>query len=546
MRSTLRHLLAGACCLGLGLAVSSAAAQTRAPDAGAPDGLNMTIPGALDIVAVAPVQARANSGIEYRVVVRNVSENLMLHDIVLAEAESTTTSIESVRQVSKGAPAGESDQWTIKQLAPGESATLVVNASASQEGRAMTCLLVESYKPALCLLTEIVKPEIQITKSAPEMVSLCEPFAMEYTITNPGSGDIDAFVLRDPLPEGLRLIDGSAEVSYRIDGLAAGDTRNFVARVMAEKPGVYRSRAEAVAGENLRARSSEVGTRVVAADVVVEIDGPTQTYVNRNMQYTAFVHNAGQDPALATELMIHLPQGLRLIDVGQVRRSDRSFQTGVQGEPTVAISFEADEPLVGAPATPVAPAEPEVDLVMAPMEALDFGVLAPGETRQIGFVARAAEPGTFPVHAAATFVCGELEEDLTMAIAQTQVEVLSLAALAIGVADEQDPVAVGKQVSYLIAVENEGTAVDQNVRVTAQLPTNLEFVEGGGASDVTGEGRNLTFGPVESLAPGAKAEWRVLVQAKQAGNVRFEISVDSDKSATNVSAAEPTTLFQER
>ena len=51
---------------------------------------------------------------------------------------------------------------------------------------------------------------------------------------------------------------------------------------------------------------------------------------------------------------------------------------------------------------------------------------------------------------------------------------------------------------------------------------------------------------MENLEPGAKAEWRVVLQATQPGNVEFEISVDSDKSASDVSAAEPTTLFQER
>jgi uncharacterized repeat protein (TIGR01451 family) len=642
--TNLHHLLGAACCVGLALTACEARAQAQQPDRDAnsqrteaqrqanarpeghpqahaahPGGFTMTLPpasGAIEITAEAPAEARVNSDIEYRIRLRNVTDNLMLHDIVLAEGKSGTSKIESVTLADEkpAGPASENQQsqkdqkeaaapqdeqnpqpqnddqqnqegqnqsqkkqkrqkqkkqnpkqaqsesagltssgdgtWTIGVLGPGQSKTLVVKASAEQEGPAMTCLTVKSFQPAICLMTEVVKPEIQITKNAPKQAPLCEPFEIEYVITNPGTGDIDAFTLRDPLPEGLRLIDEEQKIAYKVDGLKAGDTRSFIARVVADRPGDYRSRAEAVAGEDLQARSAEVGTKVVAADLAVQIEGPTQTYVNRNLTYTAFVRNAGDAPARDARLTLRLPQqNMRLVDIGSVRTSDRQFQTRAKNQPTNAPEAEplgAEKAANAAEQKKAAGNDEQNSPQLADARTIELGDLAPGETRQVGFVVRATEADTFPVQAAATSVCGENKENRAQAVAQTQVEVLSLAALAIGVADEQDPVPVGKQVTYLVSVVNEGTAADQNVKVTAKLPPSLEFVQADGQSEVTNEGGNLTFAPVETLEPGAKAEWRVVVKAKEPGNVRFEMDVTSDKSADNVTAEEPTTLFKEQ
>lgn len=666
--TNLHYLLGATCCVGLALTACDARAQAQQPNrdpnaqrqaqsqnpsddqrrvdpqaraAAQRGGFTMTLPpqgGAIEITAEAPPEARVNSDIEYRIRLRNVTDNLMLHEIVLAEAESGTSQISSVRLEgddaqgrrqnrnqrnqnqrnpqrdqdaddpnrgqnqdqpgnanrqnqdlgdrqeqtaenrnqpqepnedraenrnanqqgqnrqgqnrqgrSQGLTSGDGT-WTIDKLGPGQSKTLVVTASASEEGMAMTCLTIKSMQPAICLMTEVTKPEIQITKKAPEQAPLCEPFEIEYTVSNPGTGDIEAFTLRDPLPEGLRLIDEKPEIAFEVDGLKAGDTRSFVARVVADRPGNYGSRAEAIAGEDLQARSSEVSTEVIASDLAVQIDGPSQSYVNRNLTYTAFVHNAGQAPARDAKLAIHLPQeSFRLIDIGSLRRSDRQFQASAQGQPQEATRLPAENAAQRNAANQGNEGNQQQDSPqLAAAQTIDIGDLAPGETRQVGFVVRASEANNFPVQAVATSVCGEDEDNRQQAIAQTQVEILSLAALAIGVADEQDPVPVGKQVTYLIAVENEGTAADQNVQVTAKLPQNLEFVEGDGETEVTGEGGTLTFAPVEKLEPGAKAEWSVVLTAKQPGNVRLDIEVTSDKSADGVTAAEPTTLFQEQ
>lgn len=642
----LKYLLGATCCVGLALTACEARAQAEQPGRAAnaqrqaeqrqteaqrqanaqregepqaraaaqPGGFTMVLPpasGAIEITAEAPAEARVNSDIEYRIHLRNVTDNLMLHEIVLAEAKSGNAKIESVTLEGEGdagrRPRNQQNQrnqnaqnqndqgddqqavqnrqarpnqnpnrqgqnrqarsnqnaegrsqglissgdgtWTIDMLGPGQSKTIVVTASASQEGPATTCLTVKSFQPAICLMTEVTKPEIQITKNAPKEASLCEPFEIEYTVTNPGTGDIEAFTLRDPLPEGLRLIDEKPEISFEVDGLKAGDSRSFVARVVADRPGDYGSRAEAIAGENLQARSADVSTSVIASDLAVQIEGPTQTYINRNLTYTAFVHNAGDAPARAATLAIHLPQqNLRMIDMGSVRSSDRQFPTDVQNQPREAqptlAENAAQQNAENQNAQPNADRNQPESPELAAAQTIEIGDLAPGETRQVGFVVRATEADTFPVQVVATSVCGEDQENRSQAIAQTQVEVLSLAALAIGVADEQDPVPVGKHVTYLVAVENEGTAADQNVQVTAKLPSNLEFVESDGQSEVTSEGGNLTFAPVETLEPGAKVEWRVVVMAKEAGNVRFDIDVSSDKSVDGITAAEPTTLFK--
>lgn len=55
---------------------------------------------------------------------------------------------------------------------PGEIRTLVVRAAADKEGELKSCLELTSYTPALCLTSRVVKPELEIVKTAPEEANL--------------------------------------------------------------------------------------------------------------------------------------------------------------------------------------------------------------------------------------------------------------------------------------------------------------------------------------------------------------------------------------
>ena len=59
--------------------------------------------------------------------------------------------------------------------------------------------------------------------------------------------------------------------------------------------------------------------------------------------------------------------------------------------------------------------------------------------------------------------------------------------------------------AYELRVKNQGTAASINVRLTANLPEQLEFVSADGDSRVVNEGQQLQFAPIPELPPGDAA-----------------------------------------
>ena len=57
-------------------------------------------------------------------------------------------------------------------------------------------------------------------------------------------------------------------------------------------------------------------------------------------------------------------------------------------------------------------------------------------------------------------------------------------------------------------------------------------------------GNTVTFQPLPSLAPKAKATWRVTVKALKAGDVRFTAVMNTDQLTRPVQETEATHLYE--
>jgi uncharacterized repeat protein (TIGR01451 family) len=110
--------------------------------------------------------------------------------------------------------------------------------------------------------------------------------------------------------------------------------------------------------------------------------------------------------------------------------------------------------------------------------------------------------------------------------------------------DVNDPIAVGEVETYIITITNQGSATDTNIKITGMLEPEMEFVSCGGATAGTADGKNITFEPLPSLAPKAKAVWEVKVKAMKAGDVRFKTVLQSDQLTRPVEKTEATRFYQ--
>ncbi|MHC1764309.1 MAG: hypothetical protein AB9869_08380 [Verrucomicrobiia bacterium] len=121
--------------------------------------------------------------------------------------------------------------------------------------------------------------------------------------------------------------------------------------------------------------------------------------------------------------------------------------------------------------------------------------------------------------------------------------VLGVPAILLELIDIEDPVQVGREVTYQVNVTNQGTAPGTNIRVVCKLPPSEEFVSGSGVTPVQAEAGVITAGILAELAPKAVASWQVLVKATRAADARFKVELSSDQFQRPIEEEESTELY---
>jgi uncharacterized repeat protein (TIGR01451 family) len=112
------------------------------------------------------------------------------------------------------------------------------------------------------------------------------------------------------------------------------------------------------------------------------------------------------------------------------------------------------------------------------------------------------------------------------------------------VIDTVDPVEVGSDTTFVVSATNQGSSPDTNLKVVATLPPSMQFVSGSGSTQVVAVGQTVTMSAVASLAPGAKAEWRIVVKAKSAQDARSRWEMTSDQFKVPVIETESSNLYE--
>ena len=126
---------------------------------------------------------------------------------------------------------------------------------------------------------------------------------------------------------------------------------------------------------------------------------------------------------------------------------------------------------------------------------------------------------------------------------ECQTQIIGVHALGVEVVDLADPVEVGKLVTYVISVTNQGDLPGTNVRVVCTVPDSQEFVAGNGTTPVQARGRTITMQPVATLEGKTTATWRVHTRALRPDDSRFPVEYSSDQFEKPIHEEEATRLY---
>lgn len=435
----------------------------------------------------APAEVAVGQEFAYTIKATNLTP-CELDEVVVTD--TVPQGIEYKGSTPTGVQAGNLMTWDLGTIPGKGSKTISLKAAATGTGEFTNCIRA-TYKQKLCLTIKAVQPKLTLDKTAPAEVLVCDIIPVKLVVKNPGTGPATNVVVTDPLPAGMKTVDGKTEMKFDVGTLNAGESKEFTFNAQATKPGAYTNKAVATANGGL---TDDATTNTVVKQPVLTI-AKTATevaYEGRPVNYSIKVGNKGDAAAAGTVVTDTMPAGVTFVSA----TDGGTFANGV-------VTW-------------------------------NLGSLAAGAEKTLGITTKASAQGK---------QCNKVEAKATCAQpvdATACTEVKGVAALLLEVIDVSDPIEVNGQETYVITVTNQGTAVDTNIKIACTLEDSQSYVSSSGVTAGTAAGQKVTFATLASLAPKAKAEWRVVVKALKVGDVRFAVQLDSDVLDRPVNETEST------
>lgn len=407
----------------------------------------------------------------------------------------SSNNLDVVKSEPEGNTSGDGMTWSLGDLGPRETMVIRLTGNAQEVGTASDCITV-SYNNFLCANTQVVEPALALSKTATAAAIACDEIVIRYLVENTGSGAASNVVIKDTLPEGLAMSNGSRSVNIPVGTLGAGDSRAFEVRATASGTGEFSSGAMASADGGLKAESDATNTVVTKPELAVGVECSENKFLGRNITYNYSMENTGDGVANGATASASIPQGTSVVRVSNGGQ--------VQGNNVI----------------------------------WNFGAMDAGASRDFSMTVSASSIGNYSSSVVANADCAESVSD------SCRTEVEGIPAILLEVVDITDPVEVGQQTTYVITVTNQGSAADNNIRIEATLPAEQSFVSASGATNGTANGKQVSFAPSGSLAPGAAITWRVTVRADAAADSRFRVEMTSANLKSEVIETEATNLYE--
>lgn len=439
-----------------------------------------------------PEKAIPNNEFDYVIEITNVSD-MPVVNVELTEHLSENFKFASAEPSSKVTD-GKA-MWKMDMLEAGESAMVKVTGMATKTGCIKNCSTID-YDVPVCTVTEVVQPELMLQMIAPSKVMRCDPIEVKYVVSNGGTGMAEDVKVEQKLPSGLMTADGGSSVMLRAGDLKPGQSKEYTVKLNASKADKFTGKALAMGAGGLKADSGEKSITIVEPVLKISKDGPKMTYLGKMITYQIKVTNSGS--ATAENLVIEdmVPNNVKFV---------RASDGGQMGMGKVTWKL---------------------------------GSLAAGASRQVSAVYQAVSSGKVMNKATASAYCA------APVTASSESSVEGIAAVLLEVIDVEDPIEVGNNETYIITATNQGTADATNVKIVCTIEDNQSYVSSSGATRASVSGSKIEFAPLGSLAPKAKATWRVVVKAEEAGSVLFGVKMTLDQIDRPVDETESTRLYE--
>jgi len=472
-----------------------------------------------------PAVASVGATLAYRIEVSNPGD-LAADEVTLTDV--VPEGLTYLRSNPAGELSGSSVTWRLGTLSASETRSVEIDFRADRQGSVTNCAEAAAaggLQARDCASTTVSAPTVDVQVLGPqESVSVGEDVTFTIVITNRGRLPATGLIIKDRFDPGLEHAEAPSPIERDLGtDLAPGQSQRIGVVLRVTRAGRLCNTAEVIGDGRIQASATACVTAVEAArrepepgpqpagqaSLSVTMTGPDACAVGEKALFTIEVTNTGQQPL-----------------------------TGVR----VASSFDAS--INPARATPGH--HREDDNIVWTLDTLE-----PGQKERFDL-----ECDCLTASASASGYVGVTSEEGAQGEDRAYVAIgsgpaLAPANLTMTVAALREPVALGKEFTYVIRVVNRGQMPDHQVTVVVTVPPELEPIKFGtlGPPPVDFEiaGQVIRFQPVDTIEPDPEEplEYRVRVRAARAGSVRLQARLTSQGLTQPVDAQTTTTIFAE-
>lgn len=420
---------------------------------------------------------------EIKVSAQACAGNVVVQDTVPAGASY-------VRSEPAATVDGSQLTWKVGNLDAGESRTIKLTLKAGKEGKLVNCATV-SADPRTCAETRVVNPAIQLTKSEPKEVTICDPIPVTVVVKNTGSSQLTGVKVTDTLPSGLSS-DGKNSLVFNAGTLAPGESKEFKFNATASRTGNFVNNAEAASDQGVSAKAS-AATTVRQAVLTISCKAKEQQYIGRPYTVCLTVANTGDTAATGAQALLAIPSGATF--------SSATAGGRVSGNNVV----------------------------------WDLGALAADSPQELCATFTSAAAGTYSFNSSAKGACA------AQVTTSCQTKIVGVSALLLEKGDNPDPIQIGEETTYYVRVTNQGSTDDTNIKVVVEFPEYLSPVSADNGGTVSGQ--TVTFPPYPRLAPKGVFEYKVKAKGAKVGDARVKFIRTSTDIPAPTTAEESTRVY---
>ena len=436
-----------------------------------------------------PALVAPGENYEYQILVTNLTDSLYFQGVEVRDRFAGEYALAS--STPEGRMDGSTGVWNLGTLAPAETKTITIKGAVSGSGEVSSCTTIV-YDPVLCLAYEAEKAVLQANCAGDTNVTACEEIKYTISVRNSGSGAAKNVVVTNNLPSGLEPV-GSTTAS--LGDIPGGESRDASFTVKPTAGGSYTASIR-VTGDNVEpVECASITTNVCAPAVSVDLSGTSYWYIGNEGAFKATVKNTSGCDTDNVTLTASLP-------------SNTSYASSTEGGSGSGSSIR-----------------------------WNIGKMAAGEEKTVEFRLGGTVIGEGNVSVSAKGDCAPEVTD------QEPVTTKGIPAILLEVIDVTDPVRVGDATTYVIIATNQGSAVGTGIKIVGRVE-EMTVTNAAGATDGSITAKEVTFAPLASLAPGAKAEWRVTVKVDAAGDQRFFVEMNTDQLSRPVNETEATNCYE--